>query len=267
MDAIQLVWHRMWMAAACILLYLAFTRKLRFEINRNTGTIILAGVLIAAHWVTFFHAIKISTVPVALSCVATGAFFGSLIEPLMYKRKIRGTEMVMGLMVVVGLYLIFRFEGEYTAGIITALISAFLSACFSVVNSKLVQNHTPNRITFLEMLGGWLAISFYLLVTDPGSITEWSLKPMDWFYLLILASVCTAYAFIENVALMRHISAYSFLLAINLEPVYGILLALIFFEEGRHLDPYFFAGTAIILSTLFINVCLRKRTSKNKVIR
>ena len=89
---------------------------------------------------------------------------------------------------------------------------------------------------------------------------------MDWVYLIILGSICTAYAFIENVGLMRNISAYTFLLAINLEPVYGILLALLFFEEGRNLDPFFFVGTAIILSTLFLDAWLRKRISKRGVV-
>ncbi|MGB0177863.1 MAG: DMT family transporter [Owenweeksia sp.] len=266
LNALELVWHRMWIAAVCILGYLAATGKLRFDLARKSGKIILAGALIAAHWITFFHAIKISTVPVALSCLATGAFFGSLIEPLVYKRKIRGTEIVMGLLVVMGLYLIFRFEGQYTAGIITALISAFLSACFSVLNSKLVQSNAPYRITFLEMLGGWIAISLYMLIVRPENLSLWSLEAMDWLYLILLGSICTAYAFIENVGLMRNISAYTFLLTINLEPVYGILLALLFFEEGRNLDPFFFAGTGIILSTLFLDALLRKRLSKRGVV-
>ncbi len=248
----------MWIAAVCILFYLAVTRRLNFNLTKSGWKIILAGFLIAAHWVTFFHAIKISTVSVALACMATGAFFGSLIEPVIYKRKVRSSEMLMGLLVIAGLYLIFRFEGQYTTGIITALISAFLSACFSIVNAKLVQSNAPYRITFLEMLGGWLSISLYLLLT--GQLSNIPVpSPNDWVYLFILGSVCTAFAFIENVALMRHISAYTFLLTINLEPIYGILLALLFFEEGRSLDPFFFIGTAIILSTLFIDARLRKR--------
>tara|TARA_B100001245_G_scaffold236294_1_gene226638 strand:- start:327 stop:1211 length:885 start_codon:yes stop_codon:yes gene_type:complete len=261
-NALQLVWHRMWIAALCILAYLAFTGRLKITKAKGGTLIFLAGGLIAAHWVTFFHAIKISSVPVALSCLATGAFFGSLIEPLVYKRRIRQTEILMGLLVAAGLYLIFRFEGEYVTGIITALISAFLSACFSVVNSKLVQSNTPYRITFLEMLGGWLALSIYMVITGNLDTSILQLPPIDWLWLLLLGSICTAFAFIENVGLMRHISAYTFLLAINLEPIYGIILALIFFEEGRTLDPFFFAGTAIILSTLFLDAWLRKRELK-----
>ncbi len=258
-GATPLVWYRMWIAAGLILLFLLFTRRTDFRLAQNGWIIILAGVLIAAHWITFFHAIKISTVSVALSCVATGAFFGSIIEPIAYRRKIDGSEIILGLMVVGGLYLIFRFEGQYTAGIITALISAFLSACFSVINGKLAKNNSPYRITFLELSGGWLACTLYLFFTGQLNASILSLSGSDWTYLLILGSICTAYAFIESVRLMRTISPFTFLLAINLEPVYGIIMAFIFFGEGKQLNPYFFVGAAIILSTVFADTIIKRR--------
>tara|TARA_R110000850_G_scaffold92173_1_gene195898 strand:- start:363 stop:1214 length:852 start_codon:yes stop_codon:yes gene_type:complete len=268
-DAIPLVWHRMWMAALFIFLFLIATKRTDFNIDKQAWKIILAGVLIAAHWITFFHSIKISNVSVTLACVSTGAFFGSLIEPIVYWRKIDFTEILLGLLVVGGLYLIFRFEGDYTTGIIVALISAFLAACFSVLNSKLVKGNTPFRITFLEMIGGWLAISafaIYGLASGSIQLSQFALSGMDWVYLIVLGSICTAYAFIESVTVMKHLSSYTVLLTTNLEPIYGILLALIIFGDSEKMNPYFYVGAAIILSTVVMDALIKRRRKKKLVV-
>lgn len=251
----------MWIAALLVFAFLWFTG--RSDLNfRNAGKIVLAGVLIAAHWISFFHSIKISAVSVTLATVSTGAFFGSILEPIFYGRRFNIKELLLGLMVILGLYLIFRFEGDYTAGILVALLSAFLSATFQVVNGKLVKTHSPYRITFLEMFGGWLAISVYLLLSGQMSMDLLALQGLDWLWLVILGSVCTAYAFIESVAVMRKISPFTFLLSINLEPVYGILLALLIFGDDERMNPWFYLGAAIILSSLFLDVYFRRRLRK-----
>lgn len=257
----------MWMASVFIFLFLVITKRTDFKIDKKAWRIILAGVIIAAHWITFFHAIKISTVSVALACVSTGAFFGSIIEPIVYRRKVDKSEMMLGAFVILGLYLIFRFEGNYTAGIITALISAFLSASFSVLNSKLVKTNSPFRITFLEMLGGWLAIgvfSLYAIFVGTLHVSDFAISASDWLYLTILASICTAYAFIQSVAVMRTLSSFTVLLSINLEPIYGIILALLFFGDSEMMNPYFYVGAAIILSTVFADVII-KRIKKRRM--
>jgi drug/metabolite transporter (DMT)-like permease len=255
----------MWIAALCIVVYLYLKKRLNFKGTGDTKKILFAGAIIAAHWITFFHAIKISNISVTLAAVSTGAFFGSLIEPIAYKRKIDWTELLLGLFVVAGLYLIFRFEGDYTAGIIVALISAFLAASFSVINSKLVKGHSPTRITLLEMLGGLLAISLfsmYQLINTKMVLSDFAIVGMDWIYLLVLGSICTAYAFIESVAVMKHLSSYTVLLTTNLEPVYGIIMALLFFNETEKMDPYFYLGATIIIFTVVADGYLKKRRKK-----
>lgn len=255
----------MWMAALFIFIYLIATSRADFRIDKSAWRIILAGAIIAAHWITFFHSIKISTVSVTLACASTGAFFGSLIEPIVYRKKLDLSEVLLGGMVIIGLYLIFRFEGDYTAGIIIGLISAFLSASFSVLNSKLVKTNSPFRITFLEMFGGWLAIGVYSIAAiywGSLSVSDFFLKTNDWIYLLILGSVCTAYAFIESVAVMKTLSSFTVLLSINLEPVYGILLALLIFGNSELMNPYFYVGAGIILSTVFADVVIKRRKKK-----
>lgn len=254
----------MWIASAIIFLYLAFKKRLNFKLKKDFWQVLIAGILIAAHWISFFHAIKISTVSVALVCLSTGAFFGSLLGPIFTRSKIQLTEMFLGLAVVLGIYIIFKFEGDYTWGIITALISAFLSALFSMMNAKLIQSYRPNHLTFYEMLVGFLAISIYMFITGDLTWASIGLNPSDWGYLLILGSVCTAYAFIESVALMKHISPFTFLLAINLEPIYAILLALYLFNEAELLNPYFFLGAVIILSTVFADALIKRRIKRKQ---
>ncbi len=254
----------MWIAALIVFLFLLFKDGIKFNI-RNTWKIILAGTIIAGHWITFFHSIKISTVSVTLATVSTGAFFGSIIEPIVFKRSFSIKELMLGLMVISGLYLIFRFEGDYTAGIILALVSAFLAACFQVVNGKLIKNHSAHQITLLEMLGGWASISIYLAASGGLNQSLFTLSSIDWLWLFVLGSICTAYAFIESVAVMKQISPFTFLLSINLEPIYGIVLALIIFGEDEHMDPWFYLGAAIILASLFLDVLLRRSKRKKLV--
>lgn len=261
-SAIPLVWYRMWIASFIILLFLVFKKRLDFKIGKNFWQVILAGVLIAAHWITFFHAIKISTVSVALVCISTGAFFGSLLGPIFTKSKIQITEILLGLAVVGGIYIIFKFEGDYTMGIITALISAFLSALFSIMNANLIKSYRPNQLTFYEMMVGFISISIFMYFQGNLNLEALSLNSSDWLYLILLGSICTAYAFIESVALMKHISPFTFLLAINLEPIYAIILALIFLNEAEKLNPYFFIGAAIILSTVFVDAIIKRRNKR-----
>jgi drug/metabolite transporter (DMT)-like permease len=250
----------MWLAAFFVFIYLLVRKKLDFHFGKQFWEVILTGLVIAGHWVTFFHAIKISTVSVALVCISTGALFGSLIEPIFSKKKIAPVEIILGLIVALGIYIIFRFEGDYTLGIITALISAFLSALLSVLNARLVKTYRSNHLTFWEMLIGSAAIFIYMGFNGQLSLALFSLPVMDWVYLIILGSVCTAYAFIESVALMKHISPFTFLLAINLEPIYAIVLALLLFNEAEKLNSYFFVGAGIILSTVFLDSYLKRKT-------
>lgn len=263
-SAIPLVWYRMLIAAGFIFLFLLVRYKGELRWDRHSWKMLAAGTVIAGHWIAFFHAIKISTVSIALAGISTAAFFGSLLEPLFQRKKIDRKEIFLGLMVIVGLYIIFRFEGVYSAGLIVALVSALLGASFSVINSELVKISSPYRITFMEMLGGGIIITIYMMIEGSFTLELLQLKTDDVVYLLILASVCTAYAFIETVALMRTISPFSFLLAVNLEPVYGILLAVLFFNEAETLNPWFFLGAMIIISTVFIDAILKNRSRRQR---
>lgn len=253
LEAIPLVWYRMLLATTIIFLFLKFRREnLKFSLKTLSG-FALAGIIIAVHWLTFFGAIKASNVSVTLAVLSTGAFFASLLEPLLYGRKIIFYEVLFGLLVIGGLYVIFNVEGTYTLGIILALISAFLSALFSVINGKFVLKHKATTISFYELMFGVIGISIYLALAGKFTVDFFTLSAHDWVYLIILASACTAYAFIASVHVMKWISPYTVMLTINMEPVYGIILALLILGDSENMSPQFYYGAAIILATVIAN--------------
>lgn len=253
LDAIPLVWYRMLIATGFVFLYVLFKReKLKFSL-KVLSQFALSGIIIAAHWMTFFAAIKVSNVSITLAVLSTGAFFASLLEPLLYGRKIILYEVLFGLMVIGGLYLIFDLEASYTLGIVLALISAFLSALFSVLNGKLVLKHKASVISFYELLFGVIGISIFLAFSGGFTVEFFQVSANDWMYLLLLASVCTAYAFIGSIYVMRWISPYTVMLTLNMEPIYGIILALLILGDVEKMDSQFYFGAIIILMTVLAN--------------
>ena len=257
LDALPLVWFRMLFAVGFIAVFLIY-KKIPLIISTKTALqFLFAGLIIALHWFTFFKAIKISNISLTLACLSTGAFFTSLLEPILYGKKIVWYEVFFGLLVVFGLYIIFNVEGNYFYGMLIALSSAFLSALFAVINSKFVKEHDPIVISFYELSGGVVFFTFLLLFTHGFSPTFFSLSVKDLMYLMILSSVCTAYAFIASTSIMKFLSPYTVMLTINLEPIYGIILAVIVFKEKERMSFEFYIGAIIILLTVLLNSVIK----------
>ncbi len=263
-DAIPLVWYRMFLASIFIAIYFLVFRK-KFSLDKP-GIIrfLFTGLIIALHWITFFKAIKVSNVSVALVTMSTGAFFTSLIEPFFFKRKIRLIEILLGAMVIGGLYIIFSFESQYTLGIIYALISSFLAALFAVLNGLYIKKYDANVISLYQLFFGSLFITLFLGVTGAFTADFFSLEGTDWVYLILLSSVCTAYAFIASVKVMRNLTPYTVMLTINLEPVYAIILALFIFGDSEKMNSEFYLGAFIVLFVVLLNGILKnmKRFTK-----
>lgn len=264
-NAIPLVWYRMLIAAVLMLLYIKI-RKIRLKItSRSFVRFLLAGVIIALHWLTFFGSIKAANISIALAMFSTGAFFGSIIEPLIYKRKIIWYEMIFGVLVVVGVILITQSEFKYIEGIVLGMLSALFGALFSVINGKLLEKHSASVISFYEFIGGVLFITLFIAFFDGGFTSDFfSLSQSDYIYLFILSSICTAYAFIAAVSVMKYLSPYTLILTYNLEPVYGIILAILLFPEQEKMKPEFYLGAAIILVVVLLEGLLKnsKRIKK-----
>lgn len=253
-GAEALVWYRMTIAVVFMFIYVRFIKKENLVFPPKVLVkFLLGGLLISAHWLAFFSAIKVSNVSVTLATLSTGAFFTSILEPIFYRRRIIYYELLFGLLVIGGLYTIFKVETEHALGILLALIAALLSSLFSILNGKLVQEHKASVISLYEIGFGILCLSIYMAFTNGFDSSFFKLSLPDWTYLLILASVCTAYAFIASVHVMRWISPYTVMLTINLEPIYGILMALLIFGEEETMSSSFYLGALIILVTVVLN--------------
>ena len=264
-DAIPLVWYRMLMASVLILLWLKL-RKENLKFSKRTLALFgFAGLIIALHWLAFFGAIKISNVSVTLAVMSTGAFFTSFLEPLFYRRKIIWYEVFFGLIVVGGLYLIFNVETAYTLGIGLALCASFLGALFSVINGKYTIQYSASAVSYYELLFGTACITIYLAFSGSFTAEFFQLSNTDWLYLFILASAATAYAFIASLHVMKWISPYTVMLTVNLEPVYGIILALLILGDTEYMSPQFYMGAVIILMTVIINGYIKTRRKRGGI--
>lgn len=262
-DSEPLVWWRMSIALVAIALYMKWARIPIKAGKRAALFMLLTGAITAAHWITFFEAIKVSTVSVTLACLSTAALFTAFIEPIFFKRRISGSEVLMGIVIVIGLTMIFSFETEYALGIVLALISAMLAASFTVLNGIFIRSHKPSRIAFYEMAGGVIAISVYLLVRGRGDTAFLAVPAMDIVWLLILGVLCTAFAFVASVKVMETITPFTVSLSINMEPVYGILLAWLIFGESERMTLGFYSGAFVILATVFANALLKRIRRKS----
>ncbi len=263
LQALDLVWFRMLLAILFMIVYI-FYKKTPLKIPpRIFIGFMAAGIVIAAHWFTFYEAIKVSNISITLACLSTGAFFASILEPIFYKRKIIWYELFFGLIVIAGLLIIFNVETQYKTGIILAVVSAFLSALFSVINGKYAKIYNPNIISFYELGGGLFFLTLYLVLSQKLTPEFLTISTNDFLWLLILSSICTAYAFSASVKVMKYLSPYTVMLTINMEPIYGIILALLIFNDKEKMSPQFYLGALIILVTVILNGILKNRKTKN----
>lgn len=257
-PAIQLVWHRVLIAAASLALYFLVTRRSFAVTKARFIRFFLTGGLVGLHWILFFGSIKVSTVSVTLVCMSSVTLFTALLEPLFYRRRTSRIEVLIGIFIIMGIYLIFQFESRYIEGIILGLIAAVAAALFAIFNSKLVKESSAVQISFYEMFGAWCWISLYLLISG-GFDGQMDATAADWGYMLLLGTVCTSGAYVAAVSVMKEISAFGVALAGNMEPVYGILLAWLFFGQQEKMSAGFYAGALIILTAVFIYPVVRYR--------
>ena len=257
-KAIPLVWIRMIIATIIIFIYIKLS-KTNIKISpKKIVKLCLAGVIIALHWITFFGSIDASNVSIALTMFSTGAFFASFLEPIIYKRKIVWYEILFGLVVVIGVLIITQSEIKYLTGIVLGIFSAFFASMFAVLNGKFLEQHSATTISFYEFIGGVVFISLFMLIIGIDFENEvFSVSKMDLVYLFILGSICTAYAFIAAVRILRHISPYTVVLTYNLEPIYGIALAILIIPEKEKMSFSFYIGAAIIITAVILNAILK----------
>lgn len=255
----SLVWYRMGLAGLFLLLYLLYKKQSIRLPMKSVVKLVLVGFLIAIHWIYFFKAIKVSNVAITLAIFSMGSFFASILEPLIYKRKVLWYEVLFGLIIVAGLFIIMQVEIKYLEGIIYALFSVFIGVLFTLFNGKLIQQHDSTVITVYEFFAGFLFVSVYLLFDGKFDAAFFQVSGRDWMLILLLSSICTAYAFTASVHVMKRLSPYTVMLTTNLEPVYGILLAYFIIGEDEKMSMPFYIGSVIILITVILNGVIKNK--------
>lgn len=264
-SAMHLVWYRVLIAGISLFIYFKVTKKSMVVPTRSMLKFLGVGLLVGAHWVAFFHSIKISTVSVTLVCLSSLTLFTAVFEPLFNKKTISLGDVIVGLVIILGIYLIFKFEIQYWEGIVFGLLAALLACFFSIFNAKMVKKDSPTVITFYEMVGAFIGVSLVMLFTGQFN-SQMILSTTDWMYLILLGSVCTALAYVLGVAVMKELTAFTVALTTNLEPVYGIILAIVIIGHKEQMSLGFYMGAIIILGAVFVYPLIKTKIDKRKKI-
>jgi drug/metabolite transporter (DMT)-like permease len=259
LSAIHLVWYRMGIAFISIAIFLAFKKQLFAVSKKDFLGLLGVGALVTFHWLCFFESIKVSTVSVAVVCLATSSLFSALIEPFFFKRKFLFYEVIMGVVVVVALAFIMGTETKYFWGYFYGIMAALLATLFTLFNAKYINKVGAAKITMIEMLSGVMIISCILFFKQDYTVFTTKISITDLTYLILLGTLCTAMVFVWLTEIMRHITPYSLIMAINLEPVYSIIFALIIFGDNELMSSSFYLGSCVIIGIVFLDGYLKNR--------
>ncbi len=260
--AYQLVWFRMLITVVTIASYLILTKKDIRLPKKDIYQLVGIGAIIAFHWFCFYNAINISNVSITLVAFATGTLFTSIVEPIFYKRKIIRYEIALGMVIIGAIAMIFQVETQYTLGIIFGMLAALTSSFFTVFNGLLVRRIPSPIIAIYELTGGFLVLTIYLFFKGEFKPEFFIITPGAWGWLGVLSVLGTAFPFIASVNLMKKISPYTVILTVNLETVYGIIIAYILWKKDEAMTPGFYLGTLIIIATIWGNGLLKQYLKK-----
>lgn len=266
----EVVFWRMLIAWTTLLVYL-IVKKEHIKVSKKTLFKLLGnGILIALHWYCFFEAIALSNVSIALVFMSTTAFFTSFAELVIYKKSLDLKELFTGALVIVGVFIIvndlnFENHPDYFKAIILALISAFLAAFFSVINSVLVKENDSAIISFYELMGGFWVITLLFYLNGKIVLDELSLNSIQLFWLVILGVICTSFAFLLGVYVMKFIKPYTVNLSVNLEPIYAIIFALLIFKDSEVMSLNFYLGSMVVVGSILLNALFKKIKKPQKV--
>lgn len=262
----MLVWYRMLISSIAIAVILVYSGRMPRISRREVIRIGGIGFLVMLHWVTFYGSIKLSSISVAMICLSSIALFASILEPIINKKPFDIIEIFFSAFAVTGIAIIYNSDLTAAKGLIVGIISALLSATFSILNKRIAAKYETLTISLIELSSGWLLLTlllpFYFLIQPTYKFVP---DGMDFMYLMILSLVCTVLTWILSLQALRKVSAYTMGLALNLEPIYGIILAILFAGEGKLMNGGFLTGAAIIMVTVVLHMFYKKRTSTRKL--
>lgn len=264
-NAQNLVFYRMLFAAFFLFIYVRVFRKESLKISKKLFLQLAAvGFAMAMHWFCFFYSIKVSNVSIALSCLSLSTLFASILEPIIFKRKVDLSEVIMGIVIVGCILVIFKTEFHYKEGIFFGILTAVFGTVFGVFNGKLFGKTSPGNIIFYEIFSGWaFLLIIYSFSGQIFHVNEINYK--DLALIALLASVFTAFPMLESVKLMQYISPFTLILTVNLEPVYGIILAFFIFEESEKMSAVFYIASFVMIMAIVANGLIKARKQKKLI--
>ncbi len=262
LSALVIVWWRVLITSVSLLFLVRLRPLVRSLSTAEIGRFMGIGVLVALHWLTFYGAIKLANASVALVAFATTSLFTSVIEPFLMGTRVKGYEVVLGFFVLPGMALVVNNTNlALMDGLWVGLLSAFLAALFASLNKKYIGSVDEKAVTLLELGSAWLFLSLILPIfrlTSGEPLQFWP-APLDWLYLVLLALLCTTFAYVLALRSLRYLSAFASNLTVNLEPVYGIALAWVLLDQHKELSPGFYLGVLVIMLSVFSYPVLRRR--------
>lgn len=272
LDAFVIVWHRVLIAFVALGIGLSFMgRSLKVPNPRDLISIAGVGVIVALHWMTFYKSIQLSTASLGILCLSTTTLHVTWLEPLIIKRKFSWIEFLMGLVVIYGIYFVSSdFDPNDYEALAYGLVSALCAALFSVFNARLAQDIPSAKITFYELIVGFIFLSCVLLLEGRFDSSLFVMTTSDLLWLLFLGILCTSFAFLATIEVVKRLGAFTVSLSINLEPVYTILLAIVILNENEVLGSQFYIGSIIIVCVVVANAILKyylKSKSSGKSIK
>lgn len=258
-EAVPLVFWRTAIGAVTIYLWL----KLQNQVTKKSWATIAklggVGILIAIHWVTFFASIKASNVSIALTMLAVSPMFVGFLEPVFFRRKIDPKEIFIGSVVIVGVAITLKFSSGYEWGVLLGLISALFASLFATINGVLVKEHDASNLSLVELFFASLVIFIFMAVRGEVGMELIAIDIMDWVYITILAVVATSFAFIAFTHVLKVLTPFTTTVAINLEPIYSIILAVLIFGEEEIMGVQFYIGATLIIGAIIINTILKEK--------
>lgn len=260
-----LVWYRILITVISLYLFMRIKGELQRVQRGQRMQLFGIGALIAVHWCFFYGSIKYANVSIALTCLSSAGLFTSLLEPMMTRRRIIPVEIILGLIGIAGIYLIFHFDPQYKTGIVLGLIATVLSCLFSILNKNQVSFTAPKTMMLYELSGGLifltLAMPFYLWAFPTGQLFP---TTADWGWLLLMSWLCTILSMDLSLQALQRVSAFTQNLTLNLEPVYGIILAFVVYQENQYLSDGFYLGFALILLAVVLQMMRVMRSRKKR---
>ena len=259
-SSLSIVWWRVLLTSVSFMFIVSWKNLMQIP-RKQVLRLALIGALISLHWLTFYGSIKLANASVSLVCLATTSFMTAILEPIMLKQKFKWYELLLGLVIVPGMWLIMNdLDASMRLGVYSGLISALLATIFSILNKKNIEGTPPRSMALIEMSAAFLMMSvllpFYLKFSED---VKFMLHGTDWIYMIILVLGCTTLAFMLNLKSLKYLSTFTTNLIINLEPVYGIILAMLVLNEHHELNTNFYIGVSVILSSVFLHPFLKRK--------